>query len=127
MILYIDTTADMAEIALIEADNIILEQLPVPPAAENFAAVIKNIFRKHKFILSDITKIAVKTGPGLFSRVRVGVVAVNALGYALDIPIVPLKQKNLQFFKLSKMQGQKIVKPNYGGLPHITMSKKRAW
>ncbi len=125
MILYIDTTDnDVAEIALILEKKKITERWQFLPHAEQFAEKIQKFLKKNKVDFAQISKIAVKVGPGFFSRVRTGVVAANALAYALGVKIIPVKQR-LEIDKILKQKGQDTVKPFYGAEPNITKSKKK--
>lgn len=49
--------------------------------------LIDKLLRKHKLKTSDIDRIAVNTGPGSFTGLRVGISVANALSFALKIPI----------------------------------------
>jgi len=127
MILYIDTTDnDVAELFLISGKYKTSQRFENLPPAEIFISEIKRFLKNHKSKLSDIQKIAVKIGPGFFSRVRTGVVAANSLAYALGIKIVPVVGK-IDFKKIMKTSGQGMVAPLYGGKPNITKSKRKTW
>jgi tRNA A37 threonylcarbamoyladenosine modification protein TsaB len=93
-------------------------------SAENFASIIQKFLLNQKLKFSDVKKIAVKTGPGFFSRVRTGVVAANALAFALDTKVIAVRSE-LGLQKASKMPGQSFVRPHYGSAPNITKSKGR--
>lgn len=125
MILYIDTTDNSsAELALLGRGADIRERFLNLPHAENFTIQIRKFLQKNKIKLADLQKIAVNTGPGFFSRIRTGVVAANTLGFALAIPIVPVKKP----FTLKQIQNAKGVaqaKPVYTAPPNITKPKKR--
>lgn len=49
--------------------------------------LIEILLTEHKLKLTDITEIAVATGPGSFTGLRVGATVANALGYLLNIPV----------------------------------------
>lgn len=57
---------------------------------------------------SDLRVIAVVPGPGLFSRVRLGVVTANALALALGVPLL--------------VHGRRVrsAMPEYGAEPSIS-------
>lgn len=48
---------------------------------------IKEALDKEKIKLKDLTEIEVKTGPGSFTGLRVGVSVANALRWSLKIPV----------------------------------------
>ena len=55
--------------------------------AQIILPLIDKLFRKHNLKLEDIGRIEVKTGPGSFTGLSVGVSVANALGFFLKIPI----------------------------------------
>ncbi|HEX5429937.1 MAG TPA: hypothetical protein VFX17_02540 [Patescibacteria group bacterium] len=126
MLLYLDTTnQDKPEIAAaISADKIFRQQIS-NARAEDLPNVIAAFLRKHKLKFSDVEKLAVRTGGSFFSAIRQGVVAANALAFALKVPIVPTS--NFNFQKIMAQKGQGMLKPIYSSGPHITKPKKRQW
>lgn len=49
--------------------------------------LIEELLEKQNKQLTDLTEIAVNSGPGSFTGIRVGVAVAQALGYALKIPV----------------------------------------
>ncbi len=49
--------------------------------------LIDELLQKHHLQLKDIKAIEVKTGPGSFTGIRVGVAIANTLGMILNIPL----------------------------------------
>lgn len=49
--------------------------------------LINKLLKKHKLQASDLDRIAVNTGPGSFTGLRVGISVANALSFALKIPV----------------------------------------
>jgi tRNA A37 threonylcarbamoyladenosine modification protein TsaB len=84
---------------------------------------VKKFLKANKLAMTDVAKIAVRVGPGYFSRVRSGVVAANALAYALNVKIVPVKGE-VSIKQIEKASGQGMVAPVYGGKPNITKPKR---
>ncbi|MBX4205000.1 MAG: tRNA (adenosine(37)-N6)-threonylcarbamoyltransferase complex dimerization subunit type 1 TsaB [Candidatus Doudnabacteria bacterium] len=124
-LLYIDTTDNKtAEAVLVSGQNTISEKFSEMPHAEDFAAALKKFLASKKLKLKDLDRIAVRVGPGFFSRVRTGVVAANALAYGLNIPVVPVRGR-VDYKKIQNSKGQRMAAPFYGAKPHITKSKKR--
>lgn len=60
--------------------------------AQNALPLIEKILRKNKIKASDLTAIKVKTGPGSFTGLRVGVAVANTLAWVLKIPVNGKKQ-----------------------------------
>lgn len=96
--------------------------------AENLLPLIKESLNNWHKDLSDVNGIAVVTGPGGFTALRIGVVTANVLAYALDIPVAGL---NLDEFsnhqelitkaiaKLKNTKSGGVVMPEYGREPNI--------
>ena len=53
--------------------------------------MIDRLLRQHKVRLKDLRSIGVNTGPGSFTGIRVGMAIVNALSFALKIPVKKIK------------------------------------
>lgn len=49
--------------------------------------LIEQILKNNNVSLKDVTEIAVNTGPGSFTGLRVGVTVANTLGFLLKVPI----------------------------------------
>jgi len=124
-ILFIDTIDnDEAVFGLFLDGKILRQKSQSLPHAEVFASHIKKFLQKSKINFSELDKIAVKVGPGFFSRVRTGVVSANALGFALQIPVVPVRGQ-FDFSKIAISKGQQFARPVYSAPPNITKPKKR--
>ncbi len=89
-ILAIETTQRQGSIALLDDESIELHHtLPAENrSAASLAPEIKAVCASHQWPLSSIDLIAVTTGPGSFTGLRVGIVTAKTLGYALDTPVV---------------------------------------
>lgn len=96
--------------------------------AENLLPLIRESLAEWQKEISDLKGIAVVTGPGGFTALRIGVVTANVLAYALNIPVVGLtldEFKNNQelisksLSKLEKTKPGGVVMPEYGREPNI--------
>lgn len=58
--------------------------------AEKLMPLIDQTLRDQKLNYNDLTRIAVITGPGSFTGLRVGLSTANTLAHLLKIPIVPI-------------------------------------
>jgi len=88
MILVIDSSAPMAEVALIEGNKV--TEAYNPTRAE-LLPLLRRSAQNHA-----ITKVAVTTGPGSFTGLRAGVSFGLGLAKGLGVPIVPLPTLDLQ-------------------------------
>ena len=56
--------------------------------AERIFPAIDELLARNGVTYADLTRIAVTTGPGSFTGLRIGLTAARGLGLALDIPVV---------------------------------------
>lgn len=75
----------------------------------------------------QLTGLAVFRGPGSYTGLRIGISVMNALAYGLNIPIIG--QSGVDWLvsaqkRLLSGENDRLVIPEYGGLPHITQAKK---
>lgn len=96
--------------------------------AENLLPLIKESLNNWHNGLEDIKGIAVVTGPGGFTALRIGIVTANVLAYALDVPVVGLNltefsnNEELIIKVIDKLKNAKsggVVMPEYGREPNI--------
>jgi tRNA threonylcarbamoyladenosine biosynthesis protein TsaB len=130
MILYFDTTDfHGVRLALINPSSKLLpkEQVIALAYNENYKtlAYLKTFLKKHKVQPKNLLKIIVCSGPGSFNGIRVGVSIAQALGFALNIPVVAIKKsqtpKDLR--KLPAIKSRKHITLHYGAKPNITKPK----
>lgn len=87
MKLYIDTSKrDEVKVA-IEFNNKLYKKTVKNIQSQNVLQLIDKLLKEKKFKLKDVKEIEVKTEPGSFTGLRVGVSVANALGFALKIPV----------------------------------------
>ena len=70
-----------------------------------------------------IKGLAVFTGPGSFTGLRIGITTMNTIAYALDIPIVGTTGDDWLADGLARLragENDRIVTPHYGKPPNIT-------
>lgn len=64
-----------------------LEEKRGKPGDQNVLEMIEKILAEHTLKLEKVNSIQVKTGPGSFTGLRVGVSIANALSFALKAPV----------------------------------------
>ncbi len=135
MLLYVDTSDhDSIKFALIPFNktpkaNFLLEQSLAFNENYKTLELLQKFLKNNKVIPSDLKKIVVCSGPGSFTGIRVGIALSQAIGYALDIPVIAITKnkspRNLESFqKLWKLKSGKKIATNYGREPNITKTKK---
>jgi tRNA threonylcarbamoyladenosine biosynthesis protein TsaB len=88
-LLAIDTAAPRLALALLRHDLVetLVEDMATGQAERLFPALAELLTRTGTSY-SDITRIAVTTGPGSFTGLRIGLSAARGLGLALNIPVL---------------------------------------
>lgn len=88
-LLAIDTAAPRLQLALLLGDtaDTLVEDMAQGQAERIFPAIDALLVRT-RIAYADLTRIAVTTGPGSFTGLRIGLSAARGLGLALDIPVV---------------------------------------
>jgi tRNA threonylcarbamoyladenosine biosynthesis protein TsaB len=90
-ILLIDTATTQAVIALGGPDGTLIEQRRWTAGyrhGEELLARIDGLLRDRSVALADLGGLAVGTGPGAFTGLRVGIATAKGLAHALRLPIV---------------------------------------
>lgn len=87
--LAINTATRHNALALLTQERVIAEEtwLAAQNQAEILQPKIKELLQKNNFSWTDLTHVIVVKGPGAFTSLRVGVVAANAVAFALNKPI----------------------------------------
>jgi tRNA threonylcarbamoyladenosine biosynthesis protein TsaB len=90
MILAIDTSTDVAGVALAAPESVLGEIVWTGRASHSslLAPSIQRLLSANGVPVSGLESIAVASGPGSFSGLRVGISAAKGLALALDIPLV---------------------------------------
>ncbi|MEZ5418660.1 MAG: tRNA (adenosine(37)-N6)-threonylcarbamoyltransferase complex dimerization subunit type 1 TsaB [Vicinamibacterales bacterium] len=84
----LDTTTRDGSVALIRNDDVVVER-PGDPAwthAERLPADLRAVLAEAGLALSEVDLVAVATGPGAFTGLRIGLAAAQGLALALDRP-----------------------------------------
>ncbi len=132
MILFIDTS-DFNGLRLVLIDpsgkKPLRETVHQVAYNENYktAEFLEKFLQKNKTKSADLTKLIVCSGPGSFTGIRVGVALAEAVGFALQIPVLAIKKSQVpqNLTRLLTIRSGKNIILNYGQKPNITKAKKR--
>ena len=91
MIYVVDTSSAICALALIEPGGDVRVEMRMPARSDGLRETLRDMAMGQ-----DITKVAVATGPGSFTGLRVGVSFGLGLAIGLGVPIVPLPTLALQ-------------------------------
>jgi len=130
MILAIRTDKPEAEIYLYSKDGQLVDSYKWQAHRElsvTILSCIDKVLEKNKLKISDIKGLAVYSGPGSFTGLRIGITVANTLAYCLNLPIVSLdnaqwQSNNLQ--ELFQKMHKQIILPQYGSDVRISQPKK---
>lgn len=89
LILALDTATTAIGVALQreDADPVSAVVLDARAHTEHLAPLVARVLEEAGATPSDVTDIAVGTGPGPFTGLRVGLVTAVTMGYALEVPV----------------------------------------
>lgn len=119
MILAIDTCEHLCSAALTATDGAPIGRFQddiTRGHAEHLLPRLDQLFADHKLDYSDVSRLAVTTGPGSFTGVRVGLSVARGLGFANNIPVIGLSA--LMVLAASAQANQSL---NAGTIVHATM------
>jgi len=137
MILFINTSkTDLIQLKLISKNQVIgvLDSHKQFRQSELLLPMIDKLLTNNKVKLSQLKYLAVVTGPGAFSALRLGIATANAIAWALKLPIIEFDSTEIEMGdqELADFicQKAKLIKkfrpaiPQYGKEPNITTPKK---
>jgi tRNA threonylcarbamoyl adenosine modification protein YeaZ len=89
VLLAIDTAAPRLQLALLRDGDVdtLVEDMPTGQAERVFPAIAE-LLARNGAAYSNLAYVAVTTGPGSFTGLRIGLSAARGLGLALDIPVL---------------------------------------
>lgn len=89
MLLAFDTATTLVTVAVHDGKTVLAEQLSTVPMkhAEHLAPLIETVLAEAGVSRLDLTGLAVGTGPGPYTGLRVGLVTARTLGHVLGLPI----------------------------------------
>src|SRR5665213_4553434 len=90
VVLAIDTAAPRLQLALLRADGVVDSSIDdiAQGHAELLFPRLDALLARNEVTYADLDRVAVTTGPGSFTGLRIGLSAARGLGLALDIPVL---------------------------------------
>ena len=89
VLLAIDTAAPRLALAVLRGEQVdtLVEDMATGQAERLFPA-LDELLARASVTYDDLTRIAVTTGPGSFTGLRIGLSAARGLGLALNVPVI---------------------------------------
>src|SRR5688572_11606960 len=107
MLLAIDTATHLTSLALFDGRSLVIEESW--QAASNhtveLAPAIVKMFERIDTSMDGLTALAVCTGPGTFTGLRIGVSLAKGLAAAREIPLVGLSTMDILALSQPPLQG----------------------
>ena len=100
IILAFDTAAAHCAAVVVQGDDVLATQIEAMSKgqAERLFPLIKDVLAKANVGWSDLTAIAVGTGPGNFTGIRISVSAARGLALSLNIPSIGVSRLEAMAF-----------------------------
>lgn len=89
MLLAFDTATPLVTVALHDGDDVVVELTSEHKMkhGEQLAPLIDRALQQAGIVRQDLTALAVGTGPGPYTGLRVGLVTARTLGFVLEVPV----------------------------------------
>ena len=98
LVLGINTSTKVGTVALYHSETGLISEVNLNIKLNHSDTVmtsIDSLFQLSGYTIKDVEKIAVSTGPGSFTGIRVGVGAAKGMAYSLGVPIVGINELDL--------------------------------
>jgi tRNA threonylcarbamoyladenosine biosynthesis protein TsaB len=112
VILSLETSTDVCSVALHENEKLIrFEEVHQEQAhASRLAPLIQNVLQKAGLTAQQLSAVAVTSGPGSYTGLRIGTSTAKGLCFALSIPLISVPTLNLLAFDaIGKIQDKEAM------------------
>jgi tRNA threonylcarbamoyladenosine biosynthesis protein TsaB len=101
VILSLETSTDVCSVALNDQRTVLgTAEIHEPQShAARLAPMIEQVSREAKVALTDISAVAVASGPGSYTGLRIGVSTAKGLCYGLSVPLITVSTLELLAFQ----------------------------
>ena len=103
-ILCIETSLDYCSVSIIEDGKVIdSENINIKKSHSEFILIlIKDLLKRIKISLNQLSAIAVSEGPGSYTGLRIGVSTAKGLCFSLDLPLLSVNSLDLMIHDVKK-------------------------
>jgi len=109
-ILSLETSTAVTSVAIHENGNLLAaEEIHIPQsAASKLALLIKEVEKRSGIDLKKLNAVAVSSGPGSYTGLRIGTSTSKGLCYALDIPLLSVGSLDLMAYHVSQKMADDV-------------------
>lgn len=122
LILAINTSEAACDVALVRDGSVLVEKRETMTRGQDgrLPGLVEEALGEAGVTLADLTRIAIVTGPGSFTGIRIGVAFARGLALALNIPAIGLTS-------LEAGLPPEMIAPAKGALPAQKRPPDRTW
>lgn len=129
MILAIRTDQPEAEIYLYQESNLVdsYSWLAHRELARDLLKKCDQLLHDNSISWQDLTGLVVFKGPGSFTGLRIGIVTIMSVAYALNVPAVGTAGEDWLEIGIQRLlagDSDELITPEYGAEPRITQARK---
>lgn len=108
IILAIDTAVNVCSVSLAFSENEIYtkESFDIKSHASNLHLFIDYLMKFHEVSYDKLSAVAVSSGPGSYTGLRIGVSTAKGICYAHNIPLISIPTLDAMAFEMSKFNTQ---------------------
>jgi tRNA threonylcarbamoyladenosine biosynthesis protein TsaB len=90
MILNIDTSTNVCSVALTEGNEVLAHKmiLGTNEHASKLTVLIESMLKEKHVVMSELKAVAVSSGPGSYTGLRIGISTAKGICYALSLPLI---------------------------------------
>lgn len=113
VILSLETSTDVCSVALHDSNNLLAEAVLREPQAHasRLAPLIEQVAATSGVDFNKLNGIAVTSGPGSYTGLRIGTSTAKGLCYGLDIPLITVGTLELMAFQVSGTNTSALLCP----------------
>ena len=102
LILSLETSTTICSAALHEDGNLLTSKELLTPqsASSQLAPIIDQLLKDSKIFSKEINAVAVASGPGSYTGLRIGVATAKGLCFALQIPLISISTLELMSYQV---------------------------
>lgn len=108
LILSLETSVDVCSVAIHNQDNLLASAIVTEPQAHasKLGLLIEKVLAESNTSAKSLNAIAVASGPGSYTGLRIGVSTAKGLCYSVDIPLIAVNTLELLAYQATSVAGK---------------------